>query len=187
MDLNELAVGVIAALLIKRRLRRPGADHRIRGLAEDRANAAGGNDDRVGREGAHFHRAQIHGADAAADFLPVEHGRQKLPVLVLLNFAFGLITPHLLIERIKQLLSGGRASKSRAVVQSSAEAAEIEQSFRSAIERHAHAVEQIDDPRRRLAHVFDRRLVAEKVAAINRVVKMLARWNRPRPSDSSRR
>ncbi len=67
MNLNELAVGVERALLIERRLRRAGADHGIRGLAEDCANAAGGDDDGVGGEGAHLHGVQIHGADAAAD------------------------------------------------------------------------------------------------------------------------
>ena len=42
MNLDELAIGVVAALLIERRLRRSRADHRVRGLAEDGANAAGG-------------------------------------------------------------------------------------------------------------------------------------------------
>ncbi len=104
---------------------------------------------------------------------PSSTADKKLPVLVLLYFAFGLIPPHLLIERIKQLLPGSRAGKRGAVVQRPAEAAKIEQPFGRAIERHAHAVEQIDDPRRRLAHVFNRRLVAQEVAAINRVVKVL--------------
>src|SRR5262249_15480882 len=38
---------------------------------------------------------------------------------------------------------------------------------------HTHSVEQINNPRRRLAHGFDGRLIAEKVAAVNRVIKML--------------
>src|ERR1700756_1952845 len=173
MYLNELAIRVIAALLIQGRLRGAGADDRIRRLAEDRANASGRDDDRVGREGAHFHRTQIHRADAAADFLPVKHRREKLPVLVLFHFAFGLIPPNLLIERIKKLLPGSRPGERRSVVESPAKAAEVEQSFRRAIEGYAHTIEQIDDPGRRLAHVLDRRLIAEKVAAIDGVVKVL--------------
>ena len=105
--------------------------------------------------------------------IAIEHGREKFPVLVLLHFAFGFVAAHLLVERVKQLLSGSRAGKRGAVVKRSAEAAEIEQAFRRAVERDAHAVEQIDDAGRGVAHVFNGRLVAEKVAAVNGVVEML--------------
>src|SRR5208283_2533298 len=97
MHLDELAVRVVAALLVERGLRRSGAYDRVGGLAEDSANAAGGNDDRVGRESANLHRPQIHGADAAADVVPVEHGREKFPVLVLLHLAFGFVAADLLV------------------------------------------------------------------------------------------
>ena len=59
------------------------------------------------------------------------------------------------------------------LIQRPAEAAEIQQSFGRAIERHAHAIEQVDDSRRRVAHLLHRRLVGEKVAAVDRVVKVL--------------
>ena len=173
MHLDELAVRVVAALLIERRLRRARADHRVGGLAEDRADAAGGDDDGVGREGADLHGAQIHGADAAADAVAVEHRGQKFPVLVLLDLAFGFVAPHLLIERVEKLLAGGGAGEGRAVVEGAAEAAEVEQSFRRAVERHAHAVEQVDDARGRFAHGFHGRLVGEEVAAVDGVVEML--------------
>ncbi len=94
-------------------------------------------------------------------------------MLVLLDLAFGLIPPHLLIERIKQLLPGGGTRERRAVIKSSAKAPEIEQSLRSAVEGHTHAVQQIDDAGRGLAHGLDRRLIGQKIAAINRVVKVL--------------
>ena len=117
-------------------------------------------------------RAQIHGADAAADAVSVEHGGEEFPVLVLLHLAFGFVAPHLLIERIKQLLARGRAGERGAVIQSSAEAAKIEQALGRAVEGNAHAIEQIDDAGRGLAHVFDRRLVGQKISAVNRVVKV---------------
>src|SRR5215472_7696640 len=104
MNLDELAVGVVAALLVKRRLRRSGADYGIRRLAEDGANAAGGHDESVPRKSAYLHGAQVHGADTAADPVAVEHGAQKLPSLVLRNAAFGFVTADLLIERIGKLL-----------------------------------------------------------------------------------
>src|SRR5208337_2396193 len=172
VNLNELAVGVVAALLIKRGLRRPGTHHRIGGLAEDGANAARADDDGVGREGANFHRPQIHRADAAANALPVKHGREKLPVFVLLDLAFGLVAADLLVERVEKLLTGGCSGEGGAVKKRAAEAAEIEQSFGRAIEGNADAIEQIDDAGSSLAHGLDRRLVGEKVATVDGVVEM---------------
>ena len=127
----------------------------------------------VGGEDAHFHGVQIHGSDAAADAVAVEHGGEKFPVLELLDLAFGFVAADLLIKRVKQLLSGGRPGEGGSVVERAAKAAEVEQALGRAIEGHAHAVEQIDDGRRGLAHGFDGRLIAQKVAAVNRVVKML--------------
>src|SRR6185312_6249516 len=103
MDLYELTVSVVAALLVKRRLRRSGTDHRVRRPAKDGAVAAGGDDDGVGGEGAHFHGAQIHGANTAADAVGIEHGREKFPVLEFPHLAFGLVAANLLIERVEKL------------------------------------------------------------------------------------
>src|SRR5450631_1819110 len=172
MDLNEFAIRVVAALLVERGLRRSRAHNRIRGLAEDGAAAARGNNNGVGREGAHFHCPEIHRADAAADAVRVEHGREKLPVLVLLHLDFGLVAANLLVERVEKLLASGGSSERSAVIERAAEAAEVEQTFGSAIERNAHAVEQIDDSGSGLAHGLDRWLVREEVATVNRVVEM---------------
>src|SRR6185437_7612589 len=59
------------------------------------------------------------------------------------------------------------------MVQRSAETAKIEQAFGSAIEGNAHAVEQVDDAGRGLAHVLHRRLVGEEVAPVNGVIEVL--------------
>src|ERR1019366_7146501 len=136
--LDELAVTVVRALLIEGRLRRSSADHRVGGLAEDRSDAAGGDDDRFRGKGDDFHAAQVHGADAATDALLVDHRGEELPAFVLGDLAFGLVAPYLLIERVQQLLAGGGACECRAVVERSSEAAEIEQTFRCAIEGDAH-------------------------------------------------
>ena len=64
-------------------------------------------------------------------------------------------------------------AKRRAVVQRPAKPAEVEQPFRRAVEGHAHAIEQVDNPRRGVAHVFNWRLIAQEVAAVDRVVKVL--------------
>jgi len=173
MHLDEFAVGVVTALLIKRRLRRAGADHRICRLAKDCADSAGGDDHRVRRESPHLHGVQVNGADAAAYPAPIEHGGEKFPVLVLGDPAFRFEAAHLLIERIQELLPGGGAGEGGAMEQSATEPAEIEQSLGGPIEGDAHAVQQIDDAGRRLAHVFYRRLVSQEVAAVHGVVKVL--------------
>ena len=173
MHLDELAVGVVRALLIQRRLRRSGADDRVGGLAEDGADAAGRHDDGFGREGVHLHAAQVHGADAAADALIVDDTREELPRLVLGDLAFGFVAAHLLVERVQQLLAGGGAGKRGAVIERAAEAAEVEQPFGRAVEGNAHAVEQIDDAGRHIAHRLDRRLVGQEVAAVDGVVEVL--------------
>ena len=121
-----------------------------------------------------FHGAQVERGDAASHAFGVDDGGEKLPAFVLLHLAVGLVPAHLLVERIEQLLPSRCAGKSRAVVERAAEAAEVEQTFRSAIEGHAHAVEQVDDGRRGLAHRLHRRLVGQKVAAVDGVVKVLA-------------
>src|SRR5580704_10204932 len=81
----------------------------------------------------------------------------------------------LLIERVQKLLPCRCTGERRAVIQSAAEAPVIQQSLRRTIERDAHAVEQIDDARRRFAHALDQRLIRQKIAAVNGVVKVLLR------------
>src|SRR6185295_13329138 len=58
---------------------------------------------------------------------------------------------------------------------STAETTEVEESFRSAREGDTHAIEQVNDRRRHLAHRFRGWLVREKVAAVNSVVEMFPR------------
>src|ERR1700722_4387802 len=173
MNLDELSVGVVTALLIQRGLGGPGADHRDGRLAKDGSAATGSNDDGVGGEGADFHGAQIHRADAAADALSIENGGEKFPVLVLFYFAFGLVAAHLLVERVEKLLAGSGSRKSGAVIERASEAAKIEQAFSRAVEGNTHAVEQVDDAGRSLAHGLHRWLIGQKIATVDRVVEML--------------
>src|SRR5579863_10031001 len=159
MDLDEFAIGIIDALLKDRRLRRTCADYGVGALAEDGADAPGGQDRRFSREGAEFHRAEIQRRDAARDALRVDDGREKLPALVLLDLAFRLIAAHLLIESVEELLAGGRSRKGGAVIEGAPEPAEIQEAFRGAVEGDTHAIEEVDDPRSCLTHRFDRRLI----------------------------
>src|SRR5215469_9610641 len=137
MHLDEFAVRVVATLLVERVLGGAGAHNRVCGFAEDRANAAGGDDDGVGGKGADFHAAEGHRADAAAAAFAVQHCGENLPVLVFLYFAFGFVTTNLLVERVEKLLAGSGSGERGAVVERSTEAAEIEQTFRRAVKGNA--------------------------------------------------
>ena len=105
----------------------------------------------------------------------IQHGRKKRPALEFFDFTFGFEAAHLLIQRVEQLLPGSRARKGRAVIQGPAKSPEIQQSLRRAIEHHAHAIQQVNNRRRRLAHALHQRLIRQKIAAVDRVVEMLPR------------
>ncbi len=93
-------------------------------------------------------------------------------MLVLLHLALGFVAADLFVERVEKLLAGGCSGEGGAVIERAAKAAEVEQTFGSAIERNAHAVEQVNDAGSGLAHGLDRRLVGEEVAAVDGVVEM---------------
>jgi hypothetical protein len=61
----------------------------------------------------------------------------------------------------------------KALVEGSAEAAEVEQALRRAVEGDAHAVEEIDDGGALGGHVLDGGLVGEEVASVDGVVEVL--------------
>jgi len=121
----------------------------------------------------HLHAAQVERADAVADTLIVDDRGEELPGFVLGDLAFRFVAPHLLIERVQQLLARGGAGECGAVVKRAAKAAKIQQPFRGTVERNAHAVEQVDDAGRGLAHGFHRGLVGQEVAAVHGVVEVL--------------
>jgi hypothetical protein len=173
MNLNELAVGVSDALLEDGRLCRAGANHGVGALAEDGPDATRRQNNCIRRERTQLHGAQVEGGDAAGDALGIDHRGEKLPALVLLHLAFGFVAADLLVERVEQLLPGRCAGKGGAVVERAAEAAKVQQPLGSAIEGHAHAIQQIDNRRGGLAHGLHRRLVGQKVAAVNGVVEVL--------------
>ncbi len=173
VDLDEFAVGVIHALLKESGLRGAGADDGIGGAAEDGADSAGAEDDRVGGENFDFHGAEVHGGDAAADACVVEDGGEKCKTFELFDFAFGFVAADLFIEGVEKLLAGGGAGEGGAVIKRAAETAIVEEALGRAIEHDAHAIEEIDDVGGFVAHALDERLIGEEIAAVNGVVKML--------------
>src|SRR5471030_2408690 len=85
------------------------------------------------------------------------------------------VAPYLLIQSIEKLLACRGAGKRGPIEKSAAKPPKIQQTFRRTVEGNTHAIQQIDDGRRSLTHGLDRRLVGKKIAAVNRVVKVLPR------------
>ena len=185
MDLDELAVRVAGALLVDGARGGARVDDRVRRFPEDDAASAGGKTHRLAGEGLNLHGLEVLRDDAARDVALVEHEPEEVPELPLADHPLaldgdavlvldldGLVATHLLVERVEQLLAGGGAGERGAMEERAAEAAEVEQAFGRAIERHAHAVEHVDDARRGVGHALDGRLVREKVAAVDRLFEM---------------
>ncbi len=136
--------------------------------------------DRVAGEGLDGHRLHVLGDDAADGAVVFLNDGEEVPELELADHLLavdgdalvvldldGLEAADLLVERVEQLLAGGGAGEGGAVEERAAEAAEVEQTLRRAVEGHAHAVEHVDDARGRVGHALDRRLVGEEVAAVH--------------------
>ena len=172
MHLDELAVRVVRALLVHGARGAARVDDGVRALAEDHARAPRRQHDGGRGEGVDLHAGEIERGDAAAVARLVDDGGAELPLLELPHETGRLVAAHLLVERVDQLLPRRRAGEGGAMEQRAAEAAEVEQPFGRPVERDAHAVEEEDDRRPRLAHRLHRRLVRQEVAAVDRVVEV---------------
>jgi hypothetical protein len=104
--------------------------------------------------------------------LVVEDGSQEVPELVLGHFARHAPTTHLLVQGIEQLLAGGRPGEGGAAEERAAEAALVAEALVGAIEGHSQAVQQVDNSRRPGDHFLHRRLMLQKLAAVDGVVEM---------------
>src|SRR5262249_3058665 len=144
----------------------------VRRLAEDQTRTTGRYDHRVRRKRFQLERLQLHRDQSTTNLMIVEDERQHLPVLKLSDFPGDFVTTNLFVERVEKLLTGRSSGERGAVMFRAAKTTKVEQSFIRAREGNAHAIEQIDDRRRHLAHRFCGWLVREKVAAVNRVVEM---------------
>jgi len=94
-------------------------------------------------------------------------------VLVLRDLAFALEATDLFIEGVNQLLTGRRSREVCALVERATEESQVTLTFERAVERHAHAVEEVDDLRRPVRHFVHRWLVREEVATVDRFIKVL--------------
>ena len=140
--------------------------------AEDCAAPAAGQDQGVGRQGADLQGGQVLADATAAAALLVEDGAEEVPMLELVHLARHFPAPHLLVQGINQLLSGGGAGKGRPLVERAAEAAVVAKTLRSAVEGHAQAVQQVQDSRGPVGQFLDRRLVLEEIASVDGVVQV---------------
>ena len=111
MDLDEFTVGVIDALLKERGLRGAGADYGIRGAPENRANAAGGKNNGIGRvvvtsmERKSMAQMPRHTPESSMT------ADRNVTALEFFDFVFRFVAAHLFIEGVEKLLAGSGACK----------------------------------------------------------------------------
>ena len=79
---------------------------------------------------------------ATAATVVVQNGSEKVPKLIFGNEPVRLMTPHLFVQRIQQLLTGRRPRESRPLVERAAKSTTIQESFTRAVEGDAHAIEE---------------------------------------------
>ncbi len=176
VHLDHLAIGVPRARLVAAAGRPAGAHHGVRALAEDEPASAGRHHDGIGAERTDLHRPHVLGDDADAALrlaLTGDHRREELPELVLADAPLHLPPACLLIQRVKELLPRRRPGEVRALEERAAEETKIAEPLGRAVEGHAHAVEQVDDPRRPVGHLQHRVLIGQVVAAVDRLIKVL--------------
>jgi hypothetical protein len=145
--LDELAVGVDRPFEVRAAGGGAGVDDRVRRAAEDDARAAGSQHHRLGG------MARTSMVRRSMATLPTQRPDPSFtipatPSTRTCHLPVRLEAADLLVERVEQLLAGGGPGERRPVVEGAAEAAEVEEPFRGAVERHAHPVEQVDDARR---------------------------------------
>ena len=97
MDLDELRVSQMGAVLVDGGHGGAVADGGSRAAPEDLARAAGGQDDHISREGNNLVGIHILGNDAAHNAILVLDDLDELPELVLLHAALNFPAAHLLI------------------------------------------------------------------------------------------
>ena len=173
MNLQELGVAELSALLVHSGDGGAVADRGCRAAAIYLARAARREDDCVSRERDDLVGVHVLRDDTAADTLLVADDLDELPELVLLHAALDFPATNLLVERVQELLTRRGAREDRALVLLTAEVTEVEHALSRTRERHAHAVEHLDQLRRCLDHALDGELVGEEVAAIYRIIEML--------------
>ncbi len=103
----------------------------------------------------------------------VENGTQVIPVLELPHRAPRLPAADLLVQSVKKLLTGGGAGKGGPRKERAAEPPLVAETLGSPVERDPKAIHQVDDSWTPLGHFLDGRLMAKKIAAVYRVVKVL--------------
>src|SRR4051812_32225347 len=116
MNLYELAVRILCALLVARGDCTARADHRVRRLAEDETRTTSSDDYRVGGKRFELECLKVHRDQSTTNLMIVEDQRQHLPMFELPHLAVNFIAPHLFVQRIKKLLARRSSCESSAVM-----------------------------------------------------------------------
>ena len=173
MNLQELRIAELCALLIHSRYCRAVADRGRRAAAIYLTRAACRQNDDIRREGNDLVGIHILCDDSAADTVFILDDPDEFPELILLDAALDFPAANLLVQCIEKLLARRRTGKYRALILLTAEIAQIQHAFCRAGERHAHPVKHLDELRRCFDHALYRKLIGQEVAAIYRIVEVL--------------
>ena len=173
VDLDKLTVSVGYTVLIKDGCRRAGIDDRVSRTAVNHTCTAGSDNYRISNKILDLHSSQILCYNAFADAVVIEDQVDHFPVLVFGNETENLLMAHLLIQSIKQLLTGGGTGKSGTFILNAAETTQIQQALAGSGKLYTHSVHCIDQTGSILHQTAYRRLVSQKVAAVNSIIKML--------------
>ena len=97
---------------------------------------------------------------------------KEVPKLVLLYLTRDFPAADLLVQCVEQLLPRRRAGKCRPLEERAAEPPLVAKTLWRAIERNAQPIHEIDDLGAPFGHFLDRRLMLQKISAVDRVIKV---------------
>src|SRR5262249_32196130 len=145
MNLNELTIRILRALLITRRDGAAGTDHRVRRFTEDQTRTTSGDNHSVSGKRLELECLQVHRDQSTTNLMIVEHQRHHFPVFKLSDFTADFVSANLFVESVEKLLARRRTGKGSAVMFSATKTTKVEQAFRRSREGNTHAVEQVND------------------------------------------
>ena len=115
VELDKFCIRVFCPLLEEYGVYRPHIDKTVRCLPINIARPAGAVDDRVRFIKMYPHGYHVYGNDSLCVVVLIGNKRKKLVALIFMYDARGLVLPDLLVQRVKKLLSRGRARVRRSV------------------------------------------------------------------------
>jgi hypothetical protein len=173
MDLNELRVGNLCALLINCRNCRTITNSGSGATAKYLTRATGCQDNNISLEGLDFHGVHALGNDTTANAVLILEDLYEFPELVLGYAALNFPATNLLVKSIEELLASGRTGKAGTLILLTTEVTEVKNALWSTGERYTHAIEHLNELWSCLNHALYSQLVSQEVTTVYGVIEML--------------